>query len=104
MKKLARSLGIVGGAAAVLWVVRDRLFTMVKPKEPEPPVFKVVPPVVQDLTVVNGIGPASAEKLKKAGINTLADLASANPGELAARIATPAAKVSNWVEQAKSLA
>jgi predicted flap endonuclease-1-like 5' DNA nuclease len=63
-------------------------------KTPEPaPVLKRAPEVVQtappaasaqldDLTLIEGIGPKSAEALKAAGIATFAQLAKSTPGDL----------------------
>lgn len=104
MKKLARALGIAGAVAAVLWVVRDRLLAILMPREPEPPVFTVVSPTPQDLTTVNGVGPVAAAKLRQEGITTFADLAAADPVQLAERIGTSQAKIADWIKQAKSLA
>ncbi len=52
-----------------------------------------------DLTVINGIGPAAAKKLAEVGITTYAALAAVNPETLEGAKVKP-----EWVEQAKELA
>ena len=44
MKRVGRIIGLIGGAAAVLWAMRDRLISIAAPAEPEPPRFRVVKP------------------------------------------------------------
>lgn len=57
----------------------------------------------EDLTVINGIGPAYAIRLKDANIDTIAKLAKASAEELAtvAKVRLELAK--DWIVQAKSL-
>lgn len=55
------------------------------------------------VTDVQGIGPATAEKLEKAEIESVADLADADPATLAATIGTSEATVQTWVEAARAL-
>ena len=47
-------------------------------------------PSVVDLTQLGGIGPARAERLRNAGINTIADLAAARPTAVREALGTPA--------------
>ena len=57
-----------------------------------------------DLTVIRGIGPAIARKLDALGVKTFADLAAADPENLAVKIASrpvSAARVREWVTEAK---
>jgi uncharacterized membrane protein HdeD (DUF308 family)/predicted flap endonuclease-1-like 5' DNA nuclease len=58
--------------------------------------------VVQDLTVVEGIGPKTAEALQAAGINSLAELAMKSPDQIHAILkdAGLSADPSTWPEQA----
>jgi polyhydroxyalkanoate synthase len=53
---------------------------------------------VQDL---NGIGPAYADRLREAGIETVEQLIAANPSKLAAQLDIPEQRLTSWVEQAK---
>lgn len=59
-----------------------------------------------DLTQINGIGPAFASRLNEAGITTFADLANQSPEELreAARIAGGQADPAEWIVEAGTLA
>jgi len=52
-----------------------------------------------DLTAINGVGPAAAKKLNEAGITTYAQLAAVDADTFAATKVKP-----EWVEQAKALA
>lgn len=53
-----------------------------------------------DLTVISGVGPAYAERLRAAGIETLSDLADADADALADAIDVAPKRVNEWVEQA----
>ncbi|MFB6123892.1 MAG: class III poly(R)-hydroxyalkanoic acid synthase subunit PhaC [Haloferacaceae archaeon] len=59
---------------------------------------------VQNLEVVHGVGPAYAERLYDAGVRSLADLADADPADLAARIDVPESRLREWVDEATELA
>jgi len=58
-----------------------------------------------DLTVINGIGPTFARRLKEAGVDTFAKLAAAQPEEIkaAAKLADWQADPANWITAAKQL-
>ena len=61
----------------------------------------------EDLTLIRGIGSAYARRLEAAGIKTLADLASANPIEIAQVVQLKEwqnAEPEKWIAEAKSLA
>jgi large subunit ribosomal protein L21 len=58
-----------------------------------------------DLTVIKGIGPTLAKKLDGLGIQTFADLAKADPEDLAARVnqrPVTAKRIQDWIADAKS--
>ena len=61
-----------------------------------------------DLTLINGIGPAFEKALNAAGIHTFAQLADQNPeglaGRLATRISAERIRRDRWIEQARELA
>jgi uncharacterized membrane protein HdeD (DUF308 family) len=59
-------------------------------------------PVVQDLTVVEGIGPKTAEALQAAGVHNYADLATLSPEQISAilKSAGLSADPTTWPEQA----
>jgi predicted flap endonuclease-1-like 5' DNA nuclease len=63
-----------------------------------------LPPVIDDLTTIEGIGPTYAARLRVAGINSYQELASSDEARLAAAInAAPWQKVSyaDWIRQAQ---
>lgn len=55
-----------------------------------------------DVDVLKGIGPSYAEQLDAAGIETVADLAKADPADLAEETDIAASRVKRWTERAKS--
>lgn len=112
MKKVARLIGIIGGVAAVVWAMRDRLVSIAAPREPEPPRFRVVPQpppadadagARDDLTEISGIGPVFAERLVRHGIDSFARLADADASEVASAAQVPPGRVEDWIRQASSL-
>ena len=50
---------------------------------------------------IKGIGPAYGERLAESGVETVADLAAADPEDLAERTDLPPSRVADWVERAK---
>lgn len=64
---------------------------------------------MDDLTRINGIGPATARALAAAGIDSIAALSMANPAELAAHDAFSGLRASpgdleNWIAEAQQIA
>ncbi|HSM43387.1 MAG TPA: helix-hairpin-helix domain-containing protein [Acidimicrobiia bacterium] len=110
MRKLGKIIALLGGAIAVLWAMRDRLVSIAAPQEPEPPRFKVVPPVTSslpeedDLTSITGIGPVFAGRIRDAGITTFSDVATAGAAKLAEITGASASRASDWVAQASAQA
>lgn len=106
MKKLARILGLVGGAVAILWAMRDRLVSIAAPRDPEPPRFRVVPTSApdqapsDDLTDITGIGPVFASRLRAAGIRSFGDLSATDAATLAEITGAPESRVDDWLSQA----
>jgi predicted flap endonuclease-1-like 5' DNA nuclease len=74
------------------------------PDEPEPPEESEdesgVPSEAVD--VIKGVGPTYAERLSGAGVETVADLATADPADLSERADVPEGRVENWVDQAEA--
>jgi len=66
--------------------------------EAEPPAEGSSDPV----TELNGIGPAYGDRLAGVGIETVGELAVADPAEVAAEIDLGESRVAGWVEQAQS--
>ena len=100
MKKLARIIGIVGGAAALIWAMRDRFISVATSREPEPPRFKAVntgPP----LSTIDGIGPVYEERLMKSGVSSLSALSGASPDLVAEAAGVSAARARDWIAKAQ---
>ena len=55
-----------------------------------------------DLEDVKGIGPSYADRLREAGIETVADLADADAETLAAESDVPEGRLEEWIERAQN--
>lgn len=109
VNRIGKVLGFVGGALAILWAMRDRLVSIAAPQDPEPPRFRVVPPspspaAVDDLTVINGIGPVFAGRLRDAGITSFADVSAAGPSRLAEVTGSSESRAAEWIVAATAFA
>jgi predicted flap endonuclease-1-like 5' DNA nuclease len=76
------------------------------PEQPSEPAPKAATASPDDLTVIKGIGPAMQDRLQALNVRTFADLAAADPDDLAARLRKAQAVVSKarveaWIETAK---
>lgn len=99
MKRLAKVIGVIGGAVAVIWAMRDRFISVATSREPEPPSFRSeAPPPV---TAIDGIGPVFAQRLTDAGIGDVATLASSSPDQVAEAASVSAARARSWIEVAE---
>ena len=105
MKKLAKILGLIGGAAAVIWAMRDRLVSVATSREPEVPSFRAPAEGGGGLSIetVDGIGPVFASRLADAGLDTVNNLAVASPDKVAEAAGVSAARARSWIEQAQAL-
>jgi predicted flap endonuclease-1-like 5' DNA nuclease len=56
----------------------------------------------EDVSTVKGIGPAYAERLHEAGVETVADLAAADPETLGGETDLSPKRVGRWVEHAQT--
>ena len=54
-----------------------------------------------DLTGIKGIGPATAEKLRAAGVDRVSKLALSDPADLAHRTGLPEARLAAWIAEAR---
>ena len=113
-KNILRIGGVLAGLGAAAWALRDKLLPAPEIPDGPPPRFRTGTTetpgepagdstTTSDLTVVKGIGPVYAGRLKAAGITTLAELAAANVTDVyeAANVSEPMA--ASWVEQAATL-
>ncbi len=111
MRKIFVALGAVATAAGVAWLNRDRLLPLPEPSTAPAPRFRPAPPGTpaaetgdaDDLTRISGIGPVYSGRLATQGVNTFADLASADTAALAAAIDVAEAQVAGWADQARAL-
>ena len=102
MKTLAKVVGLVGGAIAVIWAMRDRFISVATSREPQPPAFRSESaPSSPPVQTIDGIGPVFAERLTQAGLRTVADLASASPDRVAEAASVSTARARNWIELAQ---
>lgn len=106
-------VGIGAGAAAVVWVIKDRLLgPESKPMGPEEaPAFRVAPADTpsepeagdDDLSEVKGIGPVYRGRLEQAGITTFAALVDAGPDRVAEAAEVTVERATDWLAQAAAL-
>ncbi len=105
MKRLTKVVGVVGGAAAIVWAMRDRFISVAASREPEPPVFRSgATPDRLPIEAVAGIGPVMASKLRASGIEDMTRLAASSPDTVAEAAGVSAARARAWIEQARTLA
>ena len=99
MKNIAKVIGLIGGAAAVVWAMRDRFISVATSREPQPPTFRSgeETPTVDS---IEGIGPVFAKRLTEAGLGDLEKLASASPDRVAEAAGVSAARANKWIELA----
>ena len=57
---------------------------------------------LDDLELINGIGPVYSSKLADMGIATFSGLAAASAAEVADRLGTAEARVADWIHQAEA--
>ena len=99
---MAKVIGLVGGAAAILWAVRDRFVSVATSREPEPPTFRAPSAgASQSIEVIDGIGPVFATRLTEAGMEYIASLADASPDSVAEAASVSVARARSWIEQAQ---
>lgn len=99
MKRLAKIIGLVGAAAALIWAMRDRFISVATSREPVPPTFRAAPPS-PPVDVIDGIGPVFAERLTKAGIGDVRSLAEASPDQVAEAASVSSARARSWIDLA----
>lgn len=101
MKRIAKIIGFIGGAAAVAWAMRERFISVATSREPEPPAFRGAPPNAPKVDRIDGIGPTYAERLTKAGLGTVDALAAASPDRVAEAAGVSANRARTWIDSAK---
>jgi predicted flap endonuclease-1-like 5' DNA nuclease len=99
MKRLAKVIGFVGAAAALVWAMRDRFISVATSREPVPPTFKATTPS-PPVDVIDGIGRVFAERLAKAGIGDVRSLAEASSDQVAEAAGVSTARARNWIDLA----
>jgi len=101
MRKLAKVLGLIGGALAVMWAMRDRFISVATSREPTPPTFRSdTPPPAAPVDAIDGIGPVFARRLAAAGLGDVATLAAASPDQVAEAASVSAARARTWIDLA----
>ena len=103
MRRLAKVIGFVGGAAALIWAMRDRFVSVAASREPEPPTFRSGSSVeTVPVDAVDGIGPVFAQRLTAAGLGSVDELAEASPDAVAEAASISVARANTWINEAKS--
>lgn len=102
MGRLLRSLLVLAGVVAVLWLVRDRFVTVWRPGLQRPAPFRVPPPdhaaPSPELTAIRGIGPVYAERLSLAGLTTPEDLRAAGADAVAEAAKASSERAAAWID------
>ncbi len=101
MKRIAKIIGFIGGAVAVVWAMRERFISVTTSREPKPPTFRATPPNAPKVDSIDGIGPTYAERLTKSGLGTVDALAAASPDRVAEAAGVSANRARNWIDSAK---
>jgi predicted flap endonuclease-1-like 5' DNA nuclease len=103
VSKVTKIVGFVAGAVALVWAMRDRFISVAVSREPEPPAFKNPPGVGtaanSELESINGVGPTYADRLRAAGYSSAADLAGADPDEIAKLAGVSGSRARSWLDQ-----
>ena len=106
-------VGVGAGAAAVVWMIKDRLLgpesTPVTLEQA--PAFRVTPPrdatnatpEGDDLSRVKGIGPVYRARLEQAGISTFDAMIRAGAAAVAEAAGVTDERASDWLSQAATL-
>lgn len=102
MKRIAKIIGFIGGAVAIVWAMRERFISVTTSREPEPPAFRGAAPNAPTVDSIDGIGPTYAERLTKAGLGTVDSLAAASPDRVAEAAGVSANRARNWIDSAKT--
>jgi predicted flap endonuclease-1-like 5' DNA nuclease len=97
--KVARIVGFVGGVAAIVWAMRDRFISVAVSREPEPPTFRTIHKLPEELEGVVGIGPTYALRLRDAGYAKPADLIGAEPDRVAEIAGVSPSRATGWNAQ-----
>jgi predicted flap endonuclease-1-like 5' DNA nuclease len=102
MKRVAKVVGFVGGAIAVIWAMRDRFISVATSREPQPPTFRNVSTETVPVDQLDGIGPVFAQRLSAAGLGDVGALAAASPDQVAEAAGVSSARARNWIDLAAS--
>ncbi|MEN8113080.1 MAG: helix-hairpin-helix domain-containing protein [Actinomycetota bacterium] len=106
LKQILRIGGVVVGLGAAVWAMRDKLLPAPEIPDGPPPRFRTgdgAEPNSDGLTSINGVGPVYADRLQKAGIASLADLAAAGIDEISEAAGVSNSTATAWMEQAAAL-
>ncbi|MEN8235178.1 MAG: helix-hairpin-helix domain-containing protein [Actinomycetota bacterium] len=106
LKQILRVGGVVVGLGAAVWALRDKLLPAPGIPDGPPPRFRTgngAPSNGDGITSIKGVGPVYAERLEKAGIASLADLASADMAAVSDAAGVSESTATAWMEQAAEL-
>ncbi len=100
MKRLARVVGFVGGALAIIWAMRDRFISVAVSREPEPPAFRGDFHDGKPLEAIQGVGPTYATRLRAAGIDDPQALSKESADKVAEAAGVSVTRARQWIEAA----
>ncbi len=107
-RNIIRTAGVIVGLGAAAWALRDRLLPSPVVPDEDPPAFRETAPdpVAMDdhaeLITLHGIGPATADRLKAAGIMNVPMLAAADAAEIAEAVGASVTTAERWIATAQS--
>ena len=106
-------VGIGAGAAAVVWLIKDRLLgpEAAPVSAEDAPAFRVAPqdapgepaPGADDLSEVKGIGPVYRARLEQAGYTTFTSLIAAGAEAVATAAEVTVDRAADWLSQAEAI-
>lgn len=104
-KNIIRIAGVAVSLGAAAWALRDRLLPSPEVHDEPPPRFRSAPQAVaseepssDDVMTIKGVGPASAAKLREAGVSTVAHLVASDAQELAEVTGLSPVTIEKWIE------
>ncbi|HEU4319307.1 MAG TPA: helix-hairpin-helix domain-containing protein [Acidimicrobiia bacterium] len=103
MKRVAKVIGFIGGAVAVIWAMRDRFISVATSREPEPPTFRKGAEPSTPVVEIEGIGPVFARRLTDAGLGDTTSLAAATPDQVAEAASVSVARARTWIDLASKV-
>jgi predicted flap endonuclease-1-like 5' DNA nuclease len=115
MKRIAKLIGLVAALGVLIWLMKDRLISLVAARDADHPQFRPTTPPEDtrrarpaapegdDLQAIKGVGPVYETALHDRGFRTFRQVADASAAELAEHLGVPESRIVDWQEQASRL-